>query len=187
MLVTYVLFFVGGSLLIGLSLFSHDGDSIGSSIDTSSFISDGLEVPDSLFAFLLSTKFWSFGLCSFGLSGLLLILTGMGSTLPSLFIMIISILTGFLIGYLAFITLKIISKRNVNSLISDDDLIGMPAVVKLPIDPERRGIVELSFNGTQLRRSAFSTSGRLSIGDEVVIISKYSNSLRVMKIEEFKH
>jgi len=64
-----------------------------------------------------------------------------------------------------------------------DDLIGVEAVVTLPLTATQRGFVELSVRGSLLRRAARSASRPLDRGDRAVILRCDDNTLIVDPLE----
>ena len=48
----------------------------------------------------------------------------------------------------------------------------------------QRGSVELQVKGSLIRRTAFSLSGPLQIGDQIVVISISANNLKVMHADQ---
>lgn len=195
MIAPYVFSFLAGGILILLAIFGGPDSELDSGLDSgldSSIADIGQSVGDldlsaeassSLaelpLAFFLSTRFWSFGFCFFGLCGLLL--NFFVPSFNSISTFFVSGLTGVIIGFVSAQVMKTMSGRQVNSLVSRQDLIGLLGKVTLPMDDKQRGTIELSVKGSLMRKPAFSSAGPLEIGDEVVVISFSANTLTVVR------
>ena len=165
MLNAYLFCLVSGMVLISLSL-NDDGGG------------DGEGGPLSL---LFSTPFWSFGLTSFGLSGLLMqLLVSNSASWPS---HLVAVSMGAGMGLLATRLLRVIGQREADSLVRSDDLVGLEGVVTLAMDAERRGFVEFSVRGTLLRRPALSCNGTLATNTKVVVVASDDHTLRVESLQ----
>ena len=166
MLSTFLFCFVAGGVLIALSL-NDDGG-----LD-----SDGT---GGNLTILLSTPFWSFGLCSFGLCGLLLTLFPIGvAWLP---VLVVSAGMGLVMGFAAARLLRILGQREANSLIRTDDLIGLEGLVTLELGEQQRGLIELQAKCTLVRRPALSDHGTLPSGTAVVVVASQGHTLTVQRI-----
>ena len=164
---TYSFCLVAGAILIALSL-----DNDGGGLD-----GDGLGGNLSL---LFSTPFWSFGLCGFGLCGLLMsLLSPKDSGLPSL---LVASAMGLGMGWAAAHVLRLMSRREADTLIRNDDLIGQEGLVTLPIAQTERGFVELRVRGSLIRRPALSNAGFLEEGTVVVVVASDQHTLRVDRL-----
>ena len=152
MLLSYLFCLTAGIALIGLSL-SDDG------------ALDGEGGPLSI---LFSTPFWSFGLAGFGLSGVLLsVFVVESSWLP---ISLMALIMGLAMGIGATKTLAILGRREADSLVRSDDIIGMVGRITLAVEAGQRGFVELSVKGSLLRRTARWRSGPLEKHQTVVVV-----------------
>ena len=152
MLLTYLFCFAAGIALISLSL-SDDG---------------ALDGEGGALSILFSTPFWSFGLTGFGLSGVLMnIFAGANAWLPS---SLMALLMGLAMGIGATKTLAILGRREADSLVRSDDLVGLPGRITLRIQSGQRGFVELSVKGSLLRRPARCRSGTLEKHQNVVVV-----------------
>ena len=165
MLNAYLFCLLAGMMLISLSL-NDDGSG------------DGEGGPLSL---LFSTPFWSFGLTGFGLSGLLMQLLVRNSA--GWFSQLIALTIGGGMGLAATRLLRVIGRREADSLVRSDDLIGLEGVVTLAMDAEQRGFVELSVRGTLLRRPALSCKGALAPNTKVVVVASDDHTLRVETLQ----
>tara|TARA_B100000683_G_scaffold240951_1_gene248512 strand:- start:125 stop:634 length:510 start_codon:yes stop_codon:yes gene_type:complete len=165
MLNAYLFCLLAGLMLISLSL-NDDGSG------------DGEGGPLSL---LFSTPFWSFGLTGFGLSGLLMQLLVRNSA--GWVSQLIALTIGGGMGLAATQLLRVIGRREADSLVRSDDLIGLEGVVTLAMDAEQRGFVELSVRGTLLRRPALSCKGALAPNTKVVVVASDDHTLRVETLQ----
>ena len=165
MLNAYLFCLLAGMVLISLSL-NDDGSG------------DGEGGPLSL---LFSTPFWSFGLTGFGLSGLLMQLLVRNSA--GWVSQLIALTVGGGMGLAATQLLRVIGRREADSLVRSDDLIGLEGVVTLAMDAEQRGFVELSVRGTLLRRPALSCKGALAPNTKVVVVASDDHTLRVETLQ----
>ena len=165
MLNAYLFCLLAGMVLISLSL----NDDVSG---------DGEGGPLSL---LFSTPFWSFGLTGFGLSGLLMQLLVRNSA--GWFSQLIALTIGGGMGLAATRLLRVIGRREADSLVRSDDLIGLEGVVTLAMDAEQRGFVELSVRGTLLRRPALSCKGALAPNTKVVVVASDDHTLRVETLQ----
>ena len=165
MLNAYLFCLLAGMVLISLSV-NDDGSG------------DGEGGPLSL---LFSTPFWSFGLTGFGLSGLLMQLLVQNSA--GWFSQLIALTMGGGMGLAATRLLRVIGRREADSLVRSDDLIGLEGVVTLAMDAEQRGFVELSVRGTLLRRPALSCKGALAPNTKVVVVASDDHTLRVETLQ----
>ena len=161
---TYSFCLVAGAVLISLSLDNEggglDGDGTGGNL-----------------SLLFSTPFWSFGLCGFGLCGLLMsLLSPKDSGFPAL---LVASVMGLGMGWGASHVLRLMSRREADTLIRNDDLIGQQALVTLPVSQNQRGFVELRVRGSLIRRPALSNAGMLAEGTAVVVVASDQHTLRV--------
>lgn len=171
---TYLFCLIAGGVLITLSIAGEaDADFSG---DAAGGIAEGGHA-----AVLFSTSFWSFALAGFGLCGLLLQLF-QGST-SSLLTLPLALLLGVGLGWAAAAALRFLARRDANTVVQADDLIGVEAVVTLPLTETQRGFVELSVRGSLLRRAARSASRPLDRGDRAVILRCDGNTLIVDPLE----
>ena len=163
MLITYVLCLIAGGVLIALALDS-DGDLSG----------DG---SGGNLTILFNTPFWSFGLFGFGFSGLLLTwLAPAGSWLPS---GVVAVVMGVAMGWVAAYLLRLMARREADSLVRSEDLIGLEGLVTLDLTQHERGFVELQARGSLIRRPAVSVQGSITKGASVVVVDSDGHTLSV--------
>ena len=169
---TYLFCLIAGGVLITLSI-SGEADA---DLEGSAGIAEGGNP-----ALLFSTSFWSFGLAAFGLCGLLLQL--FQGSVSSPFTLPVALLLGLVMGWAAAITLRVLARRDANTVVRADDLIGREAQVTLPLSSEQRGFVELSVSGSLLCRAARSGSRPLQRGERVVILRSDGPTLIVEPLD----
>lgn len=87
---------------------------------------------NGIFSFVKSLKFWTFGICFFGLTGL--VLSNLTMPLPAHLIAIASVLMGLICGALVSGTLQILRRQQADSLIRVNDLVGLTGTVEVPFD-----------------------------------------------------
>ena len=169
---TYSFCLVAGAFLIALSL-NNDGNGF----DGGGFDGDGLGGNLSL---LFSAPFWSFGLCGFGLCGLLLLLLSPKDS--ELLSLLVASAMGLGMGWAASYVLRLMIRREADTLIRNDDLIGQEGLVTLTITKRERGFVELRVRGSLIRRPALSTAQMLEVGTAVVVVGSDQHTLRVDRL-----
>jgi membrane protein implicated in regulation of membrane protease activity len=131
---------------------------------------------------LTSFKFWTFGLCFFGLTGLLF--SWLQPQLGPILIFAIALTMGLLIGGGMAWSIQLLRSRHVNSLSSPEELVGKIGVVEIPIDPEHRGKVRLNLrDGFRDIVARTSDSRSLAVGDTVVIVGIEDNQVWVVAEE----
>jgi len=163
MLTTYLLCLIAGGVLIALAL-DGEGDLSG----------DG---SGGNLTLLFNTPFWSFGLFGFGFSGLLLTwLAPKGSWLPST---VVALAMGVAMGWVAAYFLRLMARREADSLVRSEDLIGLEGLVTLDLTQQDRGFVELQARGSLIRRPALSISGTIAKGTAVVVVASDGHTLSV--------
>ncbi|MCG9891401.1 MAG: NfeD-like protein [Thermosynechococcaceae cyanobacterium MS004] len=135
---------------------------------------------------LSNFKFWTFGACFFGLTGLLLnyIQPSLGTTI----ILVIALGMGLIIGLLAARLLRMLHRRQVNSLIQTEDFVGTLATVEIPFDQSSRGKVRIQIKDSILELSAFTNDTKpLQLGEQVVVIGIENNRVWVVSEETLHH
>ena len=99
------------------------------------------------------------------------------------FTQLIALTMGVGMGLVATRLLRVIGRREADSLVRSDDLIGLEGVVTLAMDTQQRGFVELSVRGTLLRRPALSCKGALAPNTKVVVVASDDHTLRVETLQ----
>lgn len=133
-----------------------------------------------LLGILKSLKFWTFGVCFFGLTGLVL---SQLTVLPGL-VAIAAVGMGILCGAIVAGVLQALRYRQVDSLVRANDLVGLTGTVELPFDVSSRGKVCLLVKGTRVTFMAYTDEGReLEIGEQVLVVGTEQNRLWVVSTD----
>ena len=131
---------------------------------------------------LLSFKFWTFGGCFFGLSGVLLSATQ--PDLTDITIFLFSLIAGILCGGTLVSALRALKFRQVNSLVRNEDFAGLLGTVELPFDANSKGKVFLEVGGSTLHLVAQTDEKILfQPGDAVLVVGRTQNRLWVVAAE----
>lgn len=133
-----------------------------------------------IFGILKSLKFWTFGLCFFGLTGL--VLSSLGANLPAGVVAIAAMLMGIICGSLVAGSLRVLRRRQVDSLVRSADLVGMEGTVELPFDQNSRGKIRLLVKGSMIDLIANTDDGQaLQMGDRVLVVGTEQNRVWVVR------
>ncbi|ABG49791.1 MAG: NfeD-like protein [Trichodesmium sp. St16_bin4-tuft] len=130
---------------------------------------------------LFSLKFWTFGSCFFGLTGVLL--HYLSPNLSPKIIAIISIIVGILCGTIMAWVLHTLKNSQVNSLVRSNDLVGLWGTVEIPFDRNSKGKIRVSVKGSVVAFTAFTEENREFTKKEKVFIVGVENS-RVLVVSE---
>ncbi|MFQ4138966.1 OB-fold-containig protein [Nodosilinea sp. PGN35] len=131
---------------------------------------------------LLSLRFWTFALCFFGLTGLLL--TRFQPDLSGLVVALIALLMGLFCGLGAALVLRSLSRQSVSSLIRPEELTGQVGTVEIPFDGHSRGKVSLSFGGSTVSFFAITQEEReFHQGERVLVVGMERDKLWVAAAE----
>lgn len=132
---------------------------------------------------LLSFKFWTFGLCFFGMTGLLL--GWLNPSLPAPLQIGLAIAMGLLLGTGMAGILRQLRHRQVDSLVRSTDLVGARGIVVLPFNAQSRGKVQLEVKNSVIELSACTDSPLdFQRGDEVVVLRSEGQRLWVISRTE---
>lgn len=135
--------------------------------------------PRRLWLPFLSLRFWTFGSCFFGLVGLGL--SQITPPLPGNIILLLALVIGLFCGTTAVWVLRLLKKRNTNSLIRTQDLVGVSGVVTLPFNAQNRGKVRLSIKGSRVELIAYTEEPKdLRIGETVFVVGMEKNHIWVV-------
>lgn len=127
---------------------------------------------------LLSLRFWTFALCFFGLTGLLL--TWVQPDLAPLLVALIALLMGLFWGLVAALVLRSLSRQSVSSLIRPETLTGQLGTVEIPFDTHSRGKVSLSLGGSTVSFFAITQEEReFHQGERVLVVGMERDKLWV--------
>ncbi|MBE9125759.1 NfeD-like protein [Coleofasciculus sp. LEGE 07092] len=91
---------------------------------------------------ILSFRFWTFGSCFFGLTGV--VLSILRPTMPQFIVAAISVAMGVLCGTSMVGVLRSLRGRQADSLVRPRDVIGLLGTVEIPFDRTNRGKVRVS-------------------------------------------
>ncbi|MDY6783325.1 MAG: NfeD-like protein [Cyanobacteriota bacterium] len=130
-------------------------------------------------------KFWTFGSCFFGLTGLLL--SQFRPVLPANTILALSLLFGAVFGTAIAVILQHLQDNPADSMIRPDDLVGLLGTVEIPFDRESKGKVRVSIKGTNLDLVALTESSKsLNRGEQICIVGTENNKVWVVEREALK-
>lgn len=134
---------------------------------------------------LASFKFWTFGSCFFGLTGLLLSL--LQPQRGSISIFMISLLMGLLIGGMVSLVFHRLRSRNPTGMATPDELVGLLATVEIPINQHARGKIRVQFrDGSRELPARTNDDQTLKVGDSVMIIGLEGNLAWVVSENSLK-
>lgn len=187
MIPVYVFCLAVGGTLVGLALLtggqelgwddSLDNLDVEPETDVDAAQSVPLSVP------LFSLRFWSFGGCFFGLTGLLLSWTRPAWPWPLVFGLALAI--GIGVGSTAVWSLGLLRRRQAKSLVSADDLLGVLGIVELSFDSQTRGRVRLPVKGSWIEWTALTDEAHpLTQGEEVLVVGVEGAVVRVSRSGE---
>lgn len=199
----WISFALGGAFVVMATLGGLDGTDLADGdfdldadidVDTDGdrdmeFVDPGDRPRPSLFAhvrrssplsLLTNFKFWTFGLCFFGLTGV--VLTSLG--VNPVGVMIAAVLVGLLCGSAMALTLRALRRRHSSSLVETADLAGLEGVVEVPFDASTRGKVRVQVKGSVVDYVAYTNDQRsLERGDRILVIGTENNRLWVVPAE----
>jgi membrane protein implicated in regulation of membrane protease activity len=101
----------------------------------------------TLWTFVASIRFWSFGLLAFGLVGTLLTLFGFAG---SVLAVVLAALSGLASGVVAVSVIRRLTQRAASSHATSQDVVGHVGRVLVPLDPTARGKVRVEVKGSQI-------------------------------------
>lgn len=128
---------------------------------------------------LKSLKFWTFGICFFGLTGL--VLSNLSGALPAVIVAIAAVLMGLLCGGLVSGSLRALRHQKVDSLVRSADLVGIAGTVEVPFNATSRGKVRLQIKGSILDLIAYTDETReFQTGEQVLVVGIDQNRLWVV-------
>jgi hypothetical protein len=130
----------------------------------------------------LSLRFWTFGLCFFGLTGLLV--NWAQPDLNAGTVALISAVMGLASGTGAAVAVRSLGGETVSSLIRPEEMAGLIGIVEIPFDVSSRGKVRLSLRGSTLSFLAYTQEARsFQRGDAVLVVGLEHNKLWVVSVE----
>ncbi len=129
----------------------------------------------------LTVKFWTFGSCFFGLTGI--VLSKFTPEMSEVAIASISVLIGSFCGTSMVWVLRNL-RHFADSLIRANDLIGQSGKVSIPFDSQSKGKVQLTVKGSNLDLVAFTDEEKgFNKGDRVLVVGLKNNQLWVVTDE----
>lgn len=130
---------------------------------------------------LKSFKFWTFGLCFFGATGIVLSQMQVSKVL----IFPLAVVMGLLLGVAMASILHVLYNRTVNSIMETSALVGELGTVELPFDASSRGRVRFMVNGMVLDYTAYTDeSSSLELGQAVMAVNFDNNKLWVVAADD---
>jgi membrane protein implicated in regulation of membrane protease activity len=121
------------------------------------------------FGVFQSLKFWTFGLCFFGLTGL--VLSNLSVALPSTIVTIAAVIMGILCGAIVSGTLRALRRQQADSLVRSADLVGLAGTVEVPFNATSRGKVRLQVKGSTFDVVAYTDEAReFQLGESVFVV-----------------
>lgn len=132
-----------------------------------------------------SLRFWTFGGCFFGLTGVILSLLNPAMS-PQLTLWI-SVAVGVVSGSAMVWTLRLLQRQQADSMVRADDLLGLPTIVEIPFDRNSRGKVRLNIKGSTLDLMAMTEDlQEFSQGDQAFVVGVEKNKVWVVSETAFK-
>ncbi|MFP4134751.1 MAG: hypothetical protein ACLFQP_09695 [Halothece sp.] len=126
-----------------------------------------------------SFKFWTFGVCFFGLTGLALTL--LEPNLGQGIIGAIALAMGLVIGTAMAWLLRILGGNYTNSITRTEDLVGAVGTVEIPFNTNSRGKVQLPLKGSTVAFSAMTEEeAEFQPGDQILVVSFSDNKVWVV-------
>lgn len=131
---------------------------------------------------LFSLRFWTFGSCFFGLTGVLL--SKLNPLLSPLLILGIALTIGIGFGTAIVKILKHLQNQQANSLIESQDLIGMWGTVEIPFDQTCKGKIRLNIKDSVVDVVAITEDNRTFVrGEQVFVVAMSQNKALVIAEE----
>lgn len=197
MLPIYIFCFIIGGIFVALAAlagldgvdFDHDFDADIEVMDETEPAKEGEKIFTktrrrrriALWLPFLTIKFWTFGSCFFGLTGVLLsLLTGMSESACAS----ISVAVGAFCGTSIVWVLRNLRRHQADSLIRPHDLMGVSGKVVIPFDSQSKGKVQLTLKGSTIDLAAFTDDPKgFNKGDRVFIVGLKDDRLWVVADE----
>lgn len=135
---------------------------------------------------VFSFKFWSFGSCFFGLTGI--ILSMLRPTMPQLIVGAISVAVGSFLGTAIVRVLRSLQRTQADSLVRPSDVVGLSGIVEIPFDSMTKGKVRVKVRGSMVDFVAFTTNCQSFIqGEKVFIVEMKGNKVWVVPEDSFSN
>lgn len=182
-------FGIGGIFVVFAAIGGLDGADFGVAFDADLEISDQTQQLDRvkrgswlkrLFVLpFFSLKFWTFGSCFFGLTGL--VVSWVSPEIPPDQVATIAAGMGIFCGSTMVWILRSLGQRHANSLTRSSDLVGHSATVILPFNCDSKGKVKVNIKGANVEFMAFTDESKsFNKGDRVFIVGLKNNRLWVV-------
>ncbi|NJK41066.1 MAG: NfeD-like protein [Acaryochloridaceae cyanobacterium SU_2_1] len=137
-----------------------------------------------LLRLIKSLKFWTFGSCFFGLTGLLLSRLSAPFSAPIIFAIALGV--GLICGTAMSSVLLYLRGQQADSLVSQEDLMGLMATVEIPFDASSRGKVRLQVKGNILDMVALTDDLKtFEPGEQVFVVGTQDSQVWVVSSETF--
>jgi membrane protein implicated in regulation of membrane protease activity len=192
-------FIVGGIFVLLAAIGGLDGVDIDADfdLDVDSSVPDniddidvGTQIDQTLTALrsrwwlpLLSLRFWTFALCFFGLTGLLITL--ITPDLAPWLTALIAVGMGIFCGWVAASVLRSLSRQPISSMVKPEALIGQVGQVEIPFDQASRGKVKLVLGDSTVSYFAITQEERaFAVGESVLVVGMEHGKLWVASAEE---
>ena len=131
---------------------------------------------------LLSLRFWTFFLCFFGLTGLLITLVR--PDLAPWLTALIAVGMGIFCGWVAAAVLRSLSRQPISSMVKPEALIGQVGQVEIPFDQASRGKVKLVLGDSTVSYFAITQEERaFAVGEAVLVVGMEHGKLWVASAE----
>ena len=145
----------------------------------------GRRTKHSPLAIFKSLRFWTFGSCFFGLTGLVLSQLSVGW--PPVVIAIAAGVMGVVCGAMVSGMVQMLRDRDSNSLVRSTDLVGQMGVVEIPFDRHSRGKVRLRVKGSVIDRIAYTEDVKqFQPGDTVLVVGTEQDRLWVVSTDQLR-
>jgi membrane protein implicated in regulation of membrane protease activity len=132
---------------------------------------------------LLSLRFWTFALCFFGLTGLLI--TVITPDLAPWLTALLAVGMGIFCGWIAAVVLRSLSRQPISSMVKPEALIGQVGQVEIPFDQASRGKVKLVLGDSTVSYFAITQEERaFAVGDSILVVGMEHGKLWVASAEE---
>lgn len=129
-----------------------------------------------------SFKFWTFAVCFFGLTGIILEI--LEPNMAGWLVNTIAVAIGIVCGSMMAWSLRILGGNQTNSFVRSDDLVGSVGQVEIPFDANSRGKVRLNVKGSTVAYSAYTEeSSGFQQGDQVLVVGMENNRVWVVAVD----
>ncbi len=194
MLTLYILCFVVGGIFVALAaLAGLDGVDFDSDFDPDVELRDPSSSANTPVRHrssppfrlpLFNLRFWTFGGCFFGLTGILL--SGLTPMLSPIWTAVLAMAVGLFSGTGMVWTLQLLRQQQADSLVRSEDLLGLIGVVELPFDRHSPGKIRIAVKGSTIDFVALTTDETpFNLGDQAVVVGRENNKVWVVSKQAF--